>query len=76
MLSSMDLNSKYIWAISNANMDVTKNLKLINVKKYQRCTSQIKKKVNKLYKNQIPAHYLINNFYLLTFLVNRLQKLL
>lgn len=75
MLSSMDLNSKYIWAISNANMDVTKNLKLTNVKKYWRYDGQIKKKVNKLYRNQIPAHYLINNFYLLPFLVNKLQKL-
>lgn len=71
----MDLNNKYIQAISNVNMDVTKNLKLTNMKKYWRCAGQIKKKVNKLYKNQIPAHYLINNFYLLTFLVNRLQKL-
>lgn len=34
MSNSIDLDSKYIWAISNIDIGVTKNLGLIGVKKY------------------------------------------
>ena len=33
MSSVIDLNSKYMWAISNIDMDVAKDLGLTNVKK-------------------------------------------
>lgn len=55
MSNPIDLDSKYMWAISNADIDATKNLGLTIVKKYQRHTGQIKEKVNGLYKDQIPA---------------------
>lgn len=55
MSNSINLDSKYIQAISNANIDITKNLRLISVKKYQKCAGLIKKKVNELYKDQILA---------------------
>lgn len=34
MSSIVNLNSRYIWAISNVNINATKNLELINIKKY------------------------------------------
>lgn len=51
----MDLDSKYIQAISNIDIYLAGNLKLISIKKYQRLVSQIKKKVDGLYRNQILA---------------------
>lgn len=36
-------------------MNVVRDLRLTGIKKYERHVSQIKKKVNWLYKNQIPA---------------------
>lgn len=53
MSNLMDLDSKYIQAISNINFDATKNLKLTGIKNYLRLASQIEKKVNTLYKDWI-----------------------
>lgn len=53
MLSLIDLDSKYMWAISNVDIDTTRNLGLTGVKKYWRRTSQIKEEVNGIYKDQI-----------------------
>ena len=55
MSSSIDLDSQYMWAISNIDYDAVRNLGLISIKKNQRFAGQIKKKVNELQKDQIPA---------------------
>lgn len=34
MFSSINLNSKYIWAISNTDMDTTRDLDITGIKKY------------------------------------------
>ncbi len=44
--SAIDLGSKHSWAISNADMDTTRNLKLTGIKKYWRHTGQIQDKVD------------------------------
>lgn len=36
MLNLIYLNNKYILAISNINIDIARDLKSINIKKYQR----------------------------------------
>ncbi len=36
--SAIDLRSKHIWAISNADMDEVRDVGLIGIKKYSRCT--------------------------------------
>lgn len=53
MLSLIDLDSKYIWAISNADINDARDLELTIVKKYWRRAGRIKNKMNGLYKNQI-----------------------
>lgn len=53
--SPINLNSRYIQAISNLDIDIAKNLRLIVIKKYQRYISQISEKLKRLYKNWIPA---------------------
>lgn len=42
--SLIDLDGIYIQAIKNTNMDIAKDFRLTNVKKYQKYASQIKKK--------------------------------
>lgn len=39
ILSVINLNGKYSWAISNGDVDTAKNLYLTNIKKYQRYNS-------------------------------------
>lgn len=39
--SIIDLGNIYNWAISNANIDTARDLRLTDIKKYWRCTSQI-----------------------------------
>lgn len=51
--NAIDLTSKHNQAISNANIDVAKDLKLISIKQYQRYIDQIQDKVDWLYKNKI-----------------------
>ena len=51
----MDLDSKYMWAISNVDIDAARNLELIGIKKHWRLTGQIEKKVNGLHKDWILA---------------------
>lgn len=64
MSNLIDLDSKYIQAISNTDIDVTRDLRLTSMKKYQRHTGQIKKKVNRLYKNWIsPFATFVKNFW-------------
>lgn len=46
----IDLNSKYNWLISNTNMDTVEDLRLTDIKKYQRCAGLIQDKINWLYK--------------------------
>lgn len=55
MLSLINLDSKYIQAISNADIDIIRDLRLTSVKKYWRRVSQIKEEVNGLHKDQILA---------------------
>ena len=49
--SAIALSNKYNWAINNADIDATGNLRLISIKKYLKCTGQIQVKVDKLYKD-------------------------
>lgn len=51
----IDLGSKYNWAINNADINVARDLRLTNIKKYWRYASQIQAKINWLYKNKISA---------------------
>lgn len=44
--NAIDLGNKYNWIISNTNIDEARNLKLIGIKKYWRCTDQIQDKVD------------------------------
>lgn len=53
--SSIDLRNKHNQVISNTNMDVAKDLKLIGIKKYQKCTDQIQDKIDWLHKDWIPT---------------------
>ena len=53
--SLIDFDGKYMWAISNVDIDATRNLGLTDIKKYQRLASQIEKKVNELYRDWIPV---------------------
>ena len=46
VLSTIDLDGKHSWAISNNNMDKAKNLRLISIKKYWRCICQIQDKID------------------------------
>lgn len=55
MSNPINLNSKYIWAVSNTDIDTARDLRLTDVKKYQRRTGQIKKEVNRLHKDYILA---------------------
>ena len=41
VLSVINLESKHSWASSNTDIDMTRDLGLINKKKYWRCTGQI-----------------------------------
>lgn len=45
----MNLIKKYLWIISNNNIDAAKKLELTSVKKYWKYTKQVRKKVNWLY---------------------------
>lgn len=51
ILSFMDVNSKYIWAINNIDIDVTKDIRSTGIKKHWRLAGQIEKDVNGLYKD-------------------------
>lgn len=51
MSSLKDLGSKYIRAINNVNINAVRDLGLTSIKKHQKLASQIKKKVNRLYKD-------------------------
>ena len=50
----MNFDGKYIWAISNVDIAVARDLKLTGVKKHGRLAGQIEKKVNGLDRNRIP----------------------
>lgn len=39
--SNIDISNKYKWAITNDDLNITRDLKLIGVKKYQRCVGKI-----------------------------------
>ncbi len=51
VLSTIDLGSKYSWAISNSDMHVAKDLGLIGIKKYWRRANQIQDKIDWLHKD-------------------------
>lgn len=53
MSNSINFDSKYMQVINNIDIDAAKDLGLTGVKKYLKRTSQIKVKVNWLYRNQI-----------------------
>lgn len=44
-----------MWVISNVNNDVAKDLGLMIIKKYWRCTSQISEKWKKLHRDYKPV---------------------
>ena len=48
-LSSISLVRRYIWAISNANLDTAKHLKQTGIKKHWKYTRQIKLELDCLY---------------------------
>ena len=54
-LSPMDLDGKYMWAISNVDIDAARDLGLTGIKKHWRLAGQIEKKVNGLHRDQIPV---------------------
>ena len=47
--SPIDLVKRYNWAISNANLDVVKELELIGIKKYWRHASQVEMEIDWLH---------------------------
>ena len=49
--SPMDLDGKYMWVMSNVNIDAARDLGLIGIKKYQRLTVQIEKEGDKLHRD-------------------------
>ena len=49
--SPIDLDGKYIWAISNVDIDAARDLGLTDIKKYWKLAGQIEKKVNGLYRD-------------------------
>ena len=51
----IDLDGKYIWAISNVDIDATRDLGLTAIIIYWRFADQIEKEVNGLYKDWILA---------------------
>ena len=53
--SPMDLDGKYMWAISNVDINAIRDLGLTSIEKYWRLASQIKKKVDGLHRNWILA---------------------
>ena len=53
--SPMDLDSQYIWAISNIDIDAARDLGLTGIKKHWRLAGQIEKEVNRLHRDWIPA---------------------
>lgn len=53
--SLINLNSRYIQAISNININAAKNLGLINIKKYGKHMSQILNELKKLFGDKIAA---------------------
>lgn len=48
-LSLVDLARRYKWAMSNVNLDVTKELGLTGIQKYQRCVDQVKMELDWLH---------------------------
>lgn len=54
VMSGIDHGNKYNQVINNANIDVARNQRPTSIKKYQKYTSQIKDKVDQLYKVWIP----------------------
>ena len=53
--SPIDLNGKYMWAISNIDIDAARDLGLTGIKKHWRLAGQIEKEVNGLHRDWIPA---------------------
>ena len=53
--SPMDLDGKYMWAMSNVDIDAARDLGLTGIKKHWRLAGQIEKEVDGLYKDWIPA---------------------
>ena len=53
--NTMDLDGKYIWAMSNVDIDAARDLGLTGIKKHWRLAGQIEKEVDGLHKDWIPA---------------------
>ena len=53
--SPMDLDGKYIWAMSNVDIDAARDLEQTGIRKHWRLAGQIEKKVDGLHKDWIPA---------------------
>lgn len=55
VLNIINLGNKYSWAISNADINATGDLRLTGIKKYWKCAGQIQEEIDGLYKNWIPT---------------------
>ena len=53
--SLMDLDGKYMWAMSNVDIDAARDLGLTGIKKHWRLAGQIEKEVDELHKDWIPV---------------------
>ena len=53
--SPMDLDGKYMWAMSNVDIDAARDLGLTDIKKHWRLAGQIEKEVDGLHRDWIPA---------------------
>ena len=53
--SPMDLDGKYMWVMSNVDIDAARDLELTGIKKHWRLAGQIEKEVDGLHKDWIPA---------------------
>ena len=53
--SPIDLDGKYMWAMSNIDINVARDLGLTGIKKHWRLANQIEKEVDRLHKDWILA---------------------
>ena len=51
MWSLINLDSKYMWAIKNVDINAAKDLRLTGIKKHWRLAVQIEKEINEIHKD-------------------------
>lgn len=55
VLNTIDLHGKYNWAISNGDINAAEDLRLTNIKNYQKGIGKIQDKIDWLHRNWISA---------------------